>query len=131
MPTPDRTPEPAPEPEQSEQAQQPEQPEPSEPLTEDDLAQVAEPAVLRRAPKFGAFLVAGGLVGLVAGVVVALATSADSPIVSTGDGFLPFLDGQGAVRTVLGITGAVVGVALGGLVAILADRRSVRRASRA
>lgn len=100
------------------------------PPTEDELAQVAEPATVRRAPKFGAFLVTGGLVGLVLGVLAALATSADSPIVSTGGGFLPFLDGQGAVRTVLGVAGAVLGVMVGGLLAVVADRRSVRRASR-
>ncbi|GAA3798902.1 histidine kinase [Cellulomonas soli] len=98
--------------------------------SEVELERLAEPATVRHAPRFGAFLVAGGIVGIVVGVGLALVTGEDSPIASTGGGFLPFLDGQGAVRTVLGVTGAVVGVALGGLLAVLADRRSVRASRR-
>lgn len=96
--------------------------------SEADLERLAEPARVRRAPRFGAFLVAGGVLGFVAGVALAILTGPDSPVQSTGDGFLPFLDGQGAVRTVMGVTGAVVGVVVGGVLALVADRRSGRRA---
>jgi hypothetical protein len=96
--------------------------------SEAELEQIAEPATVRRAPRYGAFLVAGGVLGLVAGIALAVLTGPDSPVRSTGGGFLPFLDGQGAVRTVMGVTGAVVGVVVGGLLALVADRRSGRRA---
>ncbi len=52
------------------------------------------------------------------------------PLQSDGSGFLPFLDGENAVRTVMAVSGAVLGGFVGGLFAVLADRRSVKRVGR-
>ncbi|MDM7854596.1 histidine kinase [Cellulomonas alba] len=114
----------------------PAEPEPGPPATaaepepvpsEAELASTATPGTVRRAPKFGAFLVAGGLVGAVVGLLVAGLAPGDRP---DGSGFLPFLDGVNAVRTWLAVAGLVLGILVGGLLAALADRRSVRRARR-
>ncbi|MCR6689024.1 histidine kinase [Cellulomonas sp.] len=93
---------------------------------EHELARVAVPARVRRAPKYGAFIVAGALVGAVVAVLltVLLGGGDATSDVASGQGFISFLDGQGAVRTVMGVTGAVVGGFLGGGLAVLADRRS-------
>ena len=45
-----------------------------------------------------------------------------------GSGFISFLDGEGAVRTVMAVAGASSAASSAGSVAVLADRRSVRRA---
>jgi hypothetical protein len=92
---------------------------------EAELERTATPGTVRRAPKFGAFLVTGGLVGAVVGLLVSALQPGDKP---DGSGFLPFLDGVNAVRTWLAVAGLVLGVLVGGLLAALADRRSVRRA---
>lgn len=100
-------------------------------IDERELERVAVPARVRRAPKFGAFIVAGAVVGV---VVALLATavvgwvSGDggglSSDVPSGQGFISFLDGQGTIRVVMGVTGAVVGGFVGGALAARADRRS-------
>jgi hypothetical protein len=95
--------------------------------SEAELVSTATPGTVRRAPKFGAFLVAGGLVGAIVGLLVAGLAPGDKP---DGSGFLPFLDGVNAVRTWLAVAGLVLGVLVGGLLAALADRRSVRGARR-
>lgn len=99
--------------------------------TEAELAREAQPATVRHAPKFGAFIAAGSLVGIVVALVLTQLIQPDVPRVADGSGFLPFLDGENAVRTVMAVAGAVLGGFLGGLAAVLADRRSVRRARRA
>jgi hypothetical protein len=99
--------------------------------TEAELAREAQPATVRHAPKFGAFITAGALVGIVVALLLTLVVQPDVPRVSDGSGFLPFLDGENAVRTVMAVAGAVLGGFLGGLLAVVADRRSVRRARRA
>lgn len=94
---------------------------------EAELARVAVPATVRRAPRYGAFLVAGALVGAVVGLVVAFATAAGSGVTGDDGGVLPFLGGQNGVRAVLALSGALVGTLVGGVLALLADRRSTRR----
>ncbi|MEZ0447175.1 histidine kinase [Cellulomonas sp. ICMP 17802] len=96
--------------------------------SEQELAQVAQPATVRHAPKFGAFITAGALVGIVVGLVLTAVIQPEIPRAADGSGFISFLDGEGAVRTWMVVAGAVLGGFVGGLVAILADRRSVRRA---
>ena len=87
---------------------------------------------MRHAPKFGAFITAGALVGVVVGLLILVAVVRPEVAAGwpTGPGFISFLDGEGAVRTVMAVAGAVLGGFLGGLAAVLADRRSVRKAVR-
>lgn len=97
--------------------------------SEAELERVAQPARVRRAPKFSVFIGAGAVVGIVVGLLLALLLGGaddgeDASSVPTGTGFISFLDGQGAVNTVMGVTGAVVGGFVGGGLAVLADRRS-------
>ena len=96
--------------------------------TEDELVRIAEPATVRRAPKFSAFLVAGAVVGIVVGVLLAFVIHPVAPREADGSGFLPFLDGDNAVRTVMAVAGGVLGAFVGGALAVLADRRSTRSA---
>ena len=98
--------------------------------SEQELAAVAEPATVRHAPRYGAFITAGALVGIVVALILVAIIRPAAPWVSDGSGFISFLDGEGAVRTVMAVAGAVLGGFLGGLVAVLADRRSVRKAVR-
>lgn len=93
---------------------------------EAELARVAEPATVRRAPKFGAFLTAGVLLGAVLGFVVAVVTGS-AVEGDGGTGFISFLDGQGSARLLVALAGALLGALVAGTAAILADRRSVRR----
>ena len=95
---------------------------------EEELAAVAEPATVRHAPKFGAFITAGALVGIIVGLLLTIVIHPDVARAADGSGFISFLDGEGAVRTWMAVAGAVLGGFVGGLVAVLADRRSVRRA---
>ncbi|GIG21564.1 hypothetical protein Cch01nite_22880 [Cellulomonas chitinilytica] len=99
--------------------------------TEAELVRDAQPATVRHAPKFGAFITAGALVGIVVALVLTQAIQPELPRAADGSGFLPFLDGENAVRTVMAVSGAVLGGFVGGLLAVVADRRSVRRARRA
>ncbi|GEA87848.1 histidine kinase [Cellulomonas cellasea] len=93
---------------------------------EAELARVAEPATVRRAPKFGAFVTAGVLLGAVLGFVVALITGT-AVEGDGGTGFISFLDGQGSARLLVALAGATLGALVAGLAAVVADRRSVRR----
>lgn len=82
-----------------------------------------ETARLRRSPRYGAFFVAGGLVGVLAAVVLTLAFA----------GSQDKSDYTGVVYSteqVLGFVALIcipVGLALGGLVALLFDRAAARR----
>ena len=98
--------------------------------TEAELAQVAEPAQLRRAPKVGAFIVAGVLVGALLGLVAALVVGPDSGLVADGTAFIGFLEGQGSARFLSALMGAILGGFVGAALALLADRRSLRRSGR-
>ena len=97
--------------------------------TPDELA-AAPDATVRHAPKFGAFIAAGAIVGFFVGLIATALVGPEIPLVTDGSGFLPFLDGENAVRTVMAVSGAVLGGFVGGLCAVLADRRSVRRTGR-
>jgi hypothetical protein len=97
---------------------------------EAELARVAEPAQVRHAPKIGAFIVAGTLVGALLGLVAALVAGQDSGLVADGTAFIGLLEGQGSARFFSALIGAIVGGFAGAGLALLADRRSVRRAER-
>lgn len=98
----------------------------SEVPSEDELARVAVPARVRRAPKFGVFIVTGMVVGALVGLLLTLLVGGDDGAsdVAAGQGFISFLDGQGAIRAVMATAGALVGGFAGGGIAALADRRS-------
>ena len=92
----------------------------------DELARVAEPATQRRAPRFGAFIVAGTLTGAVLGLVLAVVVGARNAVRWEGSGLISFLDGQASVRLISALSLAVVGALVGGALAVWADRRSLR-----
>ncbi|HEY0216135.1 MAG TPA: hypothetical protein VGC57_07075 [Cellulomonas sp.] len=94
--------------------------------TEQEIAAEAGDAYVRRAPKIGAFITAGVLLGALAGLVAALIAGPDSPIGPDGTAFISVLEGQGSVRLIMAVSGAVVGALVGAGLAVLADRRSVR-----
>ncbi|WP_208012502.1 histidine kinase [Cellulomonas shaoxiangyii] len=95
--------------------------------SEEELERVATPATVRRAPRYGAFLVTGALVGAVLGLVLAAVLAPDGAAAGGDGGVLPFLGGENAVRAFCAVAGAFLGVLVGGLLAVLADRRSTRR----
>jgi hypothetical protein len=94
--------------------------------TEDELAATAQDAYVRRAPKIGAFLTVGVLLGALVGLVVALIAGPGSPIRPDGSAFISVLDGQGSVRLIMALSGGVLGALIGAGLAVRADRRSVR-----
>ncbi|WP_431836374.1 histidine kinase [Cellulomonas sp. Y8] len=92
------------------------------------LARVAEPARVRRAPKIGAFITAGVLLGALIGFVLAQVAASGSGLAeSDPQAFIGFLGGQGGARAVSAFIGAIVGGFAGALAALVADRRSRRR----
>lgn len=97
------------------------------PATPDEatLARVTEQGHLRRAPRFGAFIGAGVLVGIVVGV--ALATVFDTGALTDEGGVLPFLGGANGARAVTGLALGGLGALVGALLALWADARSRRR----
>ena len=95
---------------------------------ESELVRIARPATVRRAPKFSAFLVVGGLVGLLVGLVLVAVVNPGRPVTAGETGVIPFVDRRGMLRLTMAGGGMLVGVLVGGALAILADRRSVRRA---
>lgn len=93
--------------------------------SEAELLATARPATVRRAPKYSVFIGAGAVVGIVVGLVlVALLKAPGVDWVSDGTGFVWFLEGEGAVRTVTALGLGVLGGFVGGALAVLADRRS-------
>ncbi|WP_448058814.1 histidine kinase [Cellulomonas hominis] len=94
--------------------------------TEAELARVAEPATVRHAPRFRAFLTTGALAGAVVALVVTVIVGRDSPVEPDGTAFIGLFEGQGAVRSVMTLAGAAFGALLGGALAAWADRRSLR-----
>ncbi|MEV7973854.1 histidine kinase [Cellulomonas sp. NPDC089187] len=98
--------------------------------TEQELEQVAEDATVRRAPKFGAFITAGALLGIVIGFLLALIfanADADALAAEQGQAFISAFEGEGAIRFLSAAAGGCVGALLGAAAAVWADRRSVRR----
>jgi len=105
---------------------------PDESAPDDELQPVSEllpatlaPGTLRRAPKFGAFIVAGVLVGVVLGVV--LATVVGSGELTNQGGVLPVLAGTNGARAVTAVALGAVGALVGGALALALDARSRRR----
>lgn len=94
------------------------------------LVQVAEPARVRRAPKIGAFITAGVLVGALLGLIAALIAGQSSEVVADGTAFISIFDGQGGIRALMAFAGAVVGAFVGAGLAVRSDRRSARAARR-
>lgn len=100
--------------EQTPQAEPVEQTPPAEPV---EIATHDEVTV-RRAPKYPVFLIMGALAGVVVSLIV---TS-----------LFPFAEGEGVASTYgyFSLWGLTFGGAIGSLVAIIADRVSLRRAKR-
>ena len=94
---------------------------------EPTLARIATPATVRRAPRFGAFIGAGALIGFVVGVVLAIVLDTGA-IPGEGGGVLPFLGGSSGARLVTGAALAALGALVGSLIALWADARSRRHA---
>ena len=92
--------------------------------SEDELERTATPATVRRAPKFSAFITFGALGGMLLGFLLAVIVHPEVRLVADGSGFISFLDGEGAVRTVMVVAGGVLGGFVGGALAVRADRRS-------
>ena len=72
---------------------------------------VSQPPKIRRAANIPAFLLTGGVIGLVLGVLAGVFGHADASY-----------DASAAVGY-LGLGGAAVGVLVGGIVAVLLDRK--------
>lgn len=80
---------------------------------------------VRRAPKFSVFLLLGAAVGIIVALILTFAfQGTDDTSPHTG---LIYSDGQ--IFGFLALICITVGVALGGVVALILDRRSSRRAS--
>lgn len=71
---------------------------------------------MRRAPKYGAFLVVGGLAGLITTLILTTLQPADPSV------------GFGALFAYFSLYGVPAGIALGALIAIVLDVVSRRRA---
>jgi len=76
---------------------------------------VVQDATVRRAPRYGAFIAVGGLVGFLVTAIVTMQFPADPKV------------GMVALVAYFSLFGVSAGVALGALTAILLDRRSFRR----
>jgi hypothetical protein len=95
---------------------------------EETLARIATPGVARRAPKYGAFIGFGAVLGFVLGVVLAFVLDrGDLVAAGEGGGVLPFLGGSNGAKLMSGVALAGVGALLGALLALWADARSRRR----
>lgn len=78
----------------------------------EELARIAVPATLRRAPRYRAFVVAGAVLGLIVALVLVLVGVGRTEA------------GTGVVLGFVGAVLALTGAALGAVVAVLVDRRS-------
>ncbi len=96
---------------------------------EEALTRIATPGLVRRAPRFGAFIGYGAVLGFVVGVVLAIALDrGDLVAAGEGGGVLPFLAGSNGARLMSGVGMAGIGAILGTLLALWADARSHRHA---
>lgn len=73
-------------------------------------------ATIRRAPKYAAFVVVGGLVGFVVTAIVTMQFPADPNV------------GLIALVAYFSLFGVSAGIVIGAVIAIVLDRRSLRRA---
>jgi hypothetical protein len=101
----------------------PDAPIPDEPT----LASIATPGTVRRAPKYGAFVGTGVVLGAVVGYALAAALDTGA-LAGEGGGVLPFLGGSAGARAVTALAFAGLGALVGALLALWADARSRRRA---
>lgn len=95
----------------------------SQPIN-DPVDAISEPVerrelVIRRAPKFVPFLIAGGIVGIIVAAIMALAAPGGAEY------------DRSSVFGFLTVLLAIPGVGLGAVVALVLDRRSLRRTDRA
>lgn len=81
-----------------------------------ELSERSTTMIYRRAPRISVFLILGGVIGAAAGIVAG----------ALGSGNVQFTSGQ-VIGFMLAI-GALLGLALGAVAAIVADRFSLRRA---
>mgnify|MGYP000893504841 CR=1 FL=1 len=89
---------------------------PSDVPSAEELARIAIPATLRRAPRYRGFVVAGAVLGLLVAIgLVALGVGRTAA-------------GTGIVLAFVGAVLALTGASLGAAVAVLVDRRSAPRA---
>lgn len=86
--------------------------------------------VVRRSPRYGAFLLAGAVVGAIVALVLTVAFAPDDAVLAERMAD-DFTYNQGQVFGFLLVCGVVVGGALGALVALLVDRSMSRRTTRA
>jgi hypothetical protein len=90
-------------------------------LVEDHI----ETATVRRAPKYSVFLVAGAALGILVALILTFAfNGTDEPSIE-GVVYSP-----GQVFGFLALIGIAVGMALGGILALILDRTMARRARR-
>lgn len=99
--------------------------EPQQPEQTSEAARIREPALtnsvesgevrIRRAPKFGPFLIIGGGVGAIVTFILTMSFPVD-PVV-----------GFGALFGYFSLFGIPAGIAVGALVALILDRISIRR----
>lgn len=78
---------------------------------------------MRRAPKYGVFLTVGAMLGVLVALILTFATGEESPSPATGVTYSSI-----QVFGFLALIGIAIGLALGGVVALLFDRASRRRA---
>jgi hypothetical protein len=83
---------------------------------------LVDPARVRRAPRYGAFLTVGAVVGLVAGLWLGTWLVGE---VDPGRGDLPVLK-PGVLVMVIAAATTTLAALLAGLLAVVADRRSLR-----
>ena len=87
----------------------------TDPTTQEPQDDLTGEARIRRAPRLGRFLFLGGAVGLIVTLILTSLYPADPKI------------GFAALFGYFAVYGVPIGVALGGLLAILLDRISLRR----
>ncbi|ROS76529.1 histidine kinase [Cellulomonas sp. PhB143] len=87
-----------------------------------ELGDVVDRATVRRAPRYRAFFWTGALVGIVVGLVFGLYLLASDDAAG--------MDKGGVYLTVVVLGTTTFTVLVAGLLAVLADRRSVRRRDR-
>ncbi len=92
------------------------------PATEEpqDVTLLVDPERVRRAPKYPVFLWMGALVGAVVGLIF-------STWLIDASGAAETLMKPGVYVSVMILGGIAVGLGVGGLIAVISDRRSLRR----
>lgn len=110
----------------ADEASEPVQPEvsaPVEPVVETETSR--DEVVVRRAPRYGAFLLVGAVVGALVALVLSLAFTPDPDRVAQDFTYDP-----GQVFGFLLLGGVAIGAALGALTALIVDRALARRTKR-